>query len=67
DGRAHLTVRDNGTGFDPDTAPESDRSLGIMLVRILASQVDATLAYRNDNGTVVELELDTGTGPSQQS
>lgn len=65
--RARLTVRDTGVGFDPEGAPDSARSLGIMLVRILANQVEATLDYRNDHGTVVELELDAGTDPSHQS
>ncbi len=49
-----ISVSDNGSGFiDIDNRKES--SLGITLIESLADQIDAKLAFRNDNGAYINL------------
>lgn len=56
EGRARLTVRDNGPGLaepnDSDT-----RSMGIRLIRGVVSQLRGTYSIRNEGGAVFEAEI----------
>jgi PAS domain S-box-containing protein len=52
--RLRLTVADNGSGFIEGTGPEG---FGLRIVRMLASQLDATLALSGDAGVRAEIEF----------
>jgi PAS domain S-box-containing protein len=51
----HLHLMDNGIGIPDDLDWENSPSLGLRLVRILAQQLKATLNFKRDAGTTVEL------------
>lgn len=55
--RAALTISDNGRGFDIET---QSKGMGTRLIGGLSKQVGGTYGYRRDNGTVFELEFETG-------
>ncbi|MEA2586139.1 MAG: hypothetical protein QOF33_4224 [Thermomicrobiales bacterium] len=61
DGRLRVTIRDNGSGFDPDQA-SSPTSLGLLSMRERAGAIGATLeiASRLGAGTAIILERPTG-------
>lgn len=50
-----IRIEDNGGGFDFDT--KKDSSLGISLIEGLVDQIDGTFEYKNENGSVFELKL----------
>jgi signal transduction histidine kinase len=56
-----VTIRDNGSGFDPDHAA-SPTSLGLLSMRERAAAIGATLeiASRPGAGTAIILERPTG-------
>lgn len=49
-----ISVSDNGSGF-MDLEERKETSLGITLIESLADQIDAKLAFRNDNGAYINL------------
>ncbi len=51
-----LRIHDNGTGFDPNTAPDG---MGLKNMRARAEQVGGTLEVRSqpDGGTLIEMQL----------
>jgi PAS domain S-box-containing protein len=53
--RLHLQLTDNGVGIPSDLDWENSPSLGLRLVRILAQQLKATLGFKGNAGTTVEL------------
>jgi signal transduction histidine kinase len=55
-GRVHLSVEDDGQGFDPDTVDRSH--LGLRSMEERANEVGATLTIsaRSGGGTVVTLD-----------
>lgn len=56
DGRAHLTVRDNGLGHvAPQTGDAS--GMGTRLIEGVMTQLGGSHTYRNDGGTVFEAEI----------
>ncbi len=55
DGRAILTVRDNGAGIDSQASGGS--SMGMRLIRGVVAQMDGTYTFRNDGGTVFEADI----------
>jgi signal transduction histidine kinase len=57
DDRLRVTIRDNGSGFDPDQAP-SPTSLGLLSMRERAAAIGATLeiASRPGSGTAIIIE-----------
>jgi signal transduction histidine kinase len=61
DDRLRVTIRDNGSGFDPDHAA-SPTSLGLLSMRERAGAIGATLeiASRPGAGTAIVLERPTG-------
>jgi signal transduction histidine kinase len=61
DDRLRVTIRDNGSGFDPDQAA-SPTSLGLLSMRERAAAIGATLeiASRAGAGTAIILERPTG-------
>lgn len=50
DGRAELTVRDDGPGLPEGFDPSSSGGLGLQLAAALAEQLDGRLSWRNDGG-----------------
>ncbi|WP_321991552.1 histidine kinase dimerization/phosphoacceptor domain -containing protein [Marispirochaeta aestuarii] len=52
-----LTVKDNGSGLNPDFSLESSASLGMRLIQLLTSQLDGTLSYSSDQGTTFNVEF----------
>jgi two-component sensor histidine kinase len=55
-----LTITDDGPGIPADFDPTANRSLGFRIVQGLAAQLDGTLTYANDGGTVVRLVFPGG-------
>ena len=55
DGRAELTVADDGCGYDPETV--NRKRLGLWLIGGLASQAQAKVTTTCDNGVCVRLSL----------
>lgn len=49
-----ISVSDNGSGF-VNLQDRKETSLGITLIESLADQIDAKLAFRNDNGAYINL------------
>lgn len=49
-----ISVSDNGSGF-MNLEERKETSLGITLIESLADQIDAKLAFRNDNGAYINL------------
>jgi two-component sensor histidine kinase len=58
DGRTLLRVADDGTGMR-DAEPGAVEGLGLGIVRSLATQLDASLGIRTDDGTEVSLVFRT--------
>ena len=54
-GRAVLTVRDNGQGMDP--AELTGGSMGMRLIRGVVAQIDGVYSFRNEGGTVFEADI----------
>lgn len=52
--RMQISLSDNGKGFS-DLDHRKDTSLGISLIESLADQIDAKVAFRNENGATVSL------------
>ncbi len=52
---AALTIADDGPGIPASFDPAASRSLGFRIVQGLAAQLDGTLTYANEGGTVVRL------------
>jgi PAS domain S-box-containing protein len=57
DGDGHLALRvaDNGVGMPAGELPAAAGTLGLLLVRNLARQLDGELTVRQDHGTVFEI------------
>jgi two-component sensor histidine kinase len=53
-GRAQLTIRDGGKGFDPDTATEG---MGSRLIRGMMMQLDGDYSYTNEAGAVFTADI----------
>jgi two-component sensor histidine kinase/PAS domain-containing protein len=53
--RLRLTIRDNGIGLPGDFDIENAETLGLTLVRDLTRQLNGTLEYRTEHGTVVTI------------
>lgn len=54
-GEMRLVVRDNGPGLPADFDLETQNSLGLGIVRALASQIGGRIAMHSDGGTVATL------------
>lgn len=51
-----MTISDNGVGISPEVVAQArPASLGLKLIRILASQIDAALEMRTEQGVRVEM------------
>lgn len=59
DGRAQLTIKDNGVGFVPS---DEQRGMGSRLIRGFAAQLGNDYTYESDNGTVFTLRFATRSG-----
>jgi two-component sensor histidine kinase/PAS domain-containing protein len=46
-----LTIADNGVGLPADFSIESDKSLGMFIVRLLVEQIDGIVDYTRSHGT----------------
>ena len=53
-----LTVKDNGSGLNPDFSLESSASLGMRLIQLLTSQLDGTLSYDSNQGATFSVEFE---------
>ncbi|ORC32854.1 hypothetical protein B4O97_15485 [Marispirochaeta aestuarii] len=53
-----LTVKDNGSGLNPDFSLESSASLGMRLIQLLTSQLDGTLSYNSNQGATFSVEFE---------
>jgi PAS domain S-box-containing protein len=60
DGRMRMTVSDDGVGLPSGLEAATSGSLGMHLVRMLASQVDGELRMESSNGTSVTLTVPLG-------
>jgi two-component sensor histidine kinase len=54
-GRATLTVSDNGQGIDPDRT--TGGSMGMRLIKGVVAQMDGTYEFRSAGGTVFEADI----------
>lgn len=63
-GRAALSIADDGPGLPETFDPATSRSLGFRIVQGLAAQLDGTLTYANEGGTVVRVDFADGSAPS---
>ncbi len=63
-GQAALSIADDGPGIPASFDPAASRSLGFRIVQGLAAQLDGTLSYANEGGTVVRLVFATGPAPA---
>lgn len=54
EGRARLTISDDGVGIDADTVSDG---MGRRLVEGLAAQIQGSFTYRNEGGTTFELQF----------
>jgi two-component sensor histidine kinase len=52
DNRLTLTVKDNGIGFPPELDFQNTESLGLQLVNNLVNQLDGTIEFKRNNGTI---------------
>lgn len=59
-GQVALSIADDGPGIPESFDPAASRSLGFRIVQGLAAQLDGTLTYANDGGTVVRLVFAPG-------
>jgi two-component sensor histidine kinase len=57
DGAMSIAIRDNGRGFDPDSAADG---FGLRLVGILAKQLDAAVTWDKGRGATIRLEVPNG-------
>ena len=55
--RISLTISDNGRGLPPDFDIEKTDTLGTNLVRNLARQLEATITFNNEHGTMCRIEF----------
>jgi two-component sensor histidine kinase len=53
--RARFSIRDNGVGFDPQTARQG---MGSRLIRGVVNQLNGTYAFHGSDGTTFTAELD---------
>ena len=65
-GRAVLTVRDDGAGFDPDTIQQG---MGSRLIKGMMMQLDGTYSYTVDGGAVftADIAMRVGSDPASVS
>lgn len=56
-GRLLLRVSDNGIGLGPEVDPQRTETLGLLLVRNLAGQLDGRFSVSSDQGAVFEIEF----------
>ena len=65
-GRALLTVRDDGAGFDPDTIQQG---MGSRLIKGMMMQLDGTYSYTVDGGAVftADIAMRVGSDPASVS
>ncbi|HTL10451.1 MAG TPA: histidine kinase dimerization/phosphoacceptor domain -containing protein [Chitinophagaceae bacterium] len=54
-GRVVLEIADNGIGFDNALLHTSSESLGLKLISGLSADINADLAFSNDNGTTITI------------
>ena len=56
-GQYQLTATDNGPGLPDGFDASKAKSLGLRLVNRLSDQLFGEVAYRNDNGAVIEVRF----------
>lgn len=62
-----VEVRDNGIGLPPGFDPDGSDSLGLSIVRdLVRSQLDGSITFNTDNGTVVRLEVPLRARPAKR-
>ncbi|HJE23513.1 MAG TPA: DUF4118 domain-containing protein [Methylorubrum populi] len=59
-GQVVLSIADDGPGIPDGYDPAESHSLGFRIVQGLAAQLDGTVTYANEGGTVVRLVFATG-------
>lgn len=54
----HLSIRDNGQGFDPEeAAARGDQHVGLKIMRERASRIEGSLAFNSTPGSGTQIEL----------
>jgi PAS domain S-box-containing protein len=61
-GTVSLIVADDGVGFPPGIKAESGGGTGLMLVRTLASQIEARVSFSGDRGVSARIDFDAARG-----
>ena len=57
DGNLEIEVRDNGIGLSDGFDPKTAQTLGMQLIGILTEQLNGTVSFFNDGGTVAVLRF----------
>lgn len=52
-----IIISDNGVGIDPDIDLNNPQSLGLKIIKLLTDQLDGTLNFHHNNGTVVTIQF----------
>jgi PAS domain S-box-containing protein len=52
-----LTVKDNGIGLPETFSPDSEKSLGMYIIRLLAEQLDGSVEIERSNGTTFTIRF----------
>lgn len=58
EGKLVLSIQDNGIGLPLDMDIETNPSLGLRLVQMLAKQLHATIDVKNNNGTTFTITFE---------
>ena len=53
----HITVKDNGPGFEPEAKSSNSKSLGLELIDLFAKKLNATYSWKINQGTIFDLIL----------
>ncbi|MBN2049299.1 MAG: PAS domain S-box protein [Spirochaetales bacterium] len=57
DNMVSIVIRDNGVGCDVELLTDGSKGFGLQLIRMLTEQMNGTVVFENDQGTVCSLEF----------
>ncbi len=64
-GRNTFVLKDDGSGMPEGFDPARTKSLGLKIVELMVSQLDAQMEVRSENGTEFRIELPSGDIPGE--